>query len=399
MRLRKRAVLLVLVTMLVAGVCGVAYDGPAYPGPRAEHRDRSASAPRTAGTADGAPARQVATEPPRPHGPPGTADAPDSASGPCASDMRAQHQDLRARLEVPASPQAALAYLALGRVTGHTPTASVRDRGYLREALERWPTDLDLAWLNASECRPEDGCDRLEAVDNLVRLEPGNAATWMQRMALAAEDGDTAGFADALRAAGDAGYYDSRPGSVYLALRPLLAPPPPSCLREDGMADLQRTLGREATAADLIDLQALGMEIAAWTPAYGSLARCGSGTRVAGSMRGDCIRLVRRLAAASTLVEQRIGVALLLQLVPDEENRGLREHYRRLEWLTVEGSRPPLPPDFVRRRFSDGEVDTIRHHLASQQRWPPPAGWLPDTVHARALVETGKPPSTGPRSN
>ncbi|HST43661.1 MAG TPA: hypothetical protein VLK29_00385, partial [Luteimonas sp.] len=138
----------------------------------------------------------------------------------CTSERQRQLRHARDGLQPGASPREALAHALLSNLLD--PRSGVPDRSgdAFHAARERWPHDVDLAWASAMRCRAEDGCDRHRALRRLAEADGGNASVWMQHMQQARLDNDRSAYASALQRAAAAPYYDTRAGSVFLAVRP-----------------------------------------------------------------------------------------------------------------------------------------------------------------------------------
>lgn len=303
---------------------------------------------------------------------------------------------VRDRLRPDASPREALSHALLSALVDARDRLQPGDGALFHAARERWPEDLDLAWASAVRCRASGGCDPHAALRHLARIDGDNAYTWLQHMHQAADDSDDAAFASALRRAAAAHYLDTRSGSIFLAVRPVLGDAPPeACMDAAALAALEPSAGRTPTADDFADIEAMGMQFAESMPAYSALSGCRPPLQGHVSRR-DCIALLGKVAAGDALIDQALALRTLIELQPEQPaGSGARERYRRHLWLWERSHVRPLPAGFIARQFNEGEVAAWQAHLAAEGQWPPPDDWLPENPRQRALV-TGRAVTTGP---
>ncbi|CAN5657155.1 hypothetical protein BH23PSE2_BH23PSE2_11570 [soil metagenome] len=259
-------------------------------------------------------------------------------------------------------------------------------------AKQRWPDNLDLAWMLLLHCHAASGCDRSAAVRRVATLDPHNAATWLNVMDEARLQGDEAAYDRALGRAAAARFYDARLGTVFLHVRPMLAalPLPASCRSPRLVGELEAELGRSATTEDFADIEAISLDLATAIPAFATLSDCRTGSPgLTPGRRADCLSLLDRIATGDTLLERRVALSHLLRLEDDPGRlAALRERYRRILWLSTQSHRylQPMPRDYGVRMWSDGEVNLLVELASAHGEWPPPDGWLPQSKEQRELI-------------
>lgn len=314
---------------------------------------------------------------------------PPSLDTQCHAARRREIQALRSQFNPEASPDAAVMHLLLGPLftaSEHDATTEWLD---LARAVERWPDDVELAWLAFDRCNPGVGCDRAAVVAHLQRIDGENLFAWMPSMTAAHGRGDTHAYAQAMRRAARARAADSRMGTVFLRLRPALAsiPLPAVCMRAPGVRNLAATLGRPVDAALMSDADAMAIDAALAIPAMQGLAGCRP-ERYPAPVIADCRRVLGRLAEGDTLLEQSLALPKLIELADDPISRSAwRERYRRLRWLERFLTEADRIDGFLWRKWAEGEVALLERHARNTGRWPPPANWLPADDRGRALLE------------
>lgn len=321
-----------------------------------------------------------------------------AAEGPINTLCREQQQQrltaLRDRIPAGESPDAAITHALLTRMVTWqgviTPQSDFHAAGReLRNASQRWPDDLDLAWLSLQSCSPEAGCDRDEQVRHLIDIDPDNAVVWMQVMQQ--QTPGTAAYDQALHRAATSKIYDTRFGIRFLHLQPVLAtmPLPETCVSPEFRTQMEEQFGHPPTASDWASITAMATEA---LPAFVDVARsCRVDTQQTMPMarRQDCMALLARISNGGTAVEQSIGLSLRIQLVGDDPGSApLRERYRRLRWLLARAPGLQLGSRFT-DYMRDGEVATWQTVAKEQGLWPPPPDWLPDDPRSRSLILTG----------
>ena len=375
MSARRKSIAILAIATVLALACWWLVDRHAVAGhaPPAQHAQRSSPA-----VADPAAARtsirasNIAAPDPDP-------DAAARQSD-CMHDRRAQLQHRRAQLGSPATPDAAIEYAFLTSLSAPdmAPGETARE---LTAASERWPANVELAWLAAHHC-PRAAC--ASAWRHLAALEPDNAAVWLMAMADTTRAHDQAGYEQALQRAGAARVYDPHDGLVFLHARAVLAalPVPERCRTPGQLASLRQELGRTPTADDWADLESVNTEAALGGADHGGLQGCRATAQPSGTRRQDCIALLSLVASGRTLGDQALALHMLLALEPDAAGTSqLRERYRRVRWLIRQTRLARgIPPGALIQQWTQGEVATLQARAIAEGRWPPPADWLPDDL-------------------
>lgn len=318
----------------------------------------------------------------------------------CREQQQQRLTALRDRIPAADSPDSAITHALLTKVVAlqgareSQPGLDAAGRE-LWTASKRWPDDLDLAWMSFRTCSPDFGCDRHVALQHLADLDPDNAAVWIWVMHQ--EEAGSTARDQALHRAATAKLYDTRSGSAFLRLQPVLAttPPPESCLSPEVRLLMSKQLSRPATTADWANMVAMPIEfLNAWMP-YGGVAKsCKANTQPAmpAPRRQDCMTLLARISDDGSPMAQLIGLSLQIRLAGDGDGSAqLRERYRRLRWLRGHLQELQLG-GHVMDIMRDGEVATWQTVAKEQGLWPPPPDWLPDDPRSRSLILTGKVP-------
>jgi hypothetical protein len=322
----------------------------------------------------------------------------------CQAARYAGLRGLRDALDPARSAQDAFAHAVLGELLAlRERDEDAQRREWIRleaewqAARQRWPRDIDIAWQAAHKCMEKSGCDEGEALDHLLAIDPDNAAGWWLAMGNAWKRGDGLAYDDALAHAAAARGSDTRTGSVFLALQPLLSRVPigGECVRADDAAELAKALGHAPTDSDWASVEAWSYELAG-NPVASISAFSGCRERDAGRLstrrRENCIAALSVLAGGDTLVEQSISLPLLIQLEGNSAaGLAYRERYRRLLYLFL-AAPPTLMPGNPLDLLSAGEVETMRRAAIARHRWPPPDDWLPASVRLRTLITRGRYP-------
>ena len=317
----------------------------------------------------------------------------------CARDYKLAVRDYSAGLGPARSADDAIDRLLLGflAMTPSDAAPASRHREY-QAARQRWPTDVELAWLAFDQCGTD--CDHDAEIRHLLSVDPDNAAAWMVAMADAQQKHDEAGFAYALQRAANAKIYDSRMGVVFLHMRSQLArvPVPDTCRTPQELAAMRQNVGREPTDDDLRDLMAQGIEIAIAMPAFSGLSACSSRAgSLSNAQHQQCLGLLARVAQGDTLVEQGIALSVLLKIETNPSRLAQwRERYRQLQWLKSATFGKTIPEHYATRMWSQGEVATMQAIAMQRGLWPPPPDWLPADPRMRALITGADPPKPAP---
>lgn len=304
------------------------------------------------------------------------------------------------RLRNPATPEQAIQHALLSQILSlrgapADPGIDARSAGLeLRAARRRWPDNLELAWSSVRYCSEGLGCDRETEWSHLATLDPDNGAVWMLAMGMALQRHDDAAYGQALHRAAGAKFYDSRIGTTFLHIRPLLASLPQSdeCWGQENTAQLTELIGHAPSASDWADIEASSLELALGMPGLAELSGCRpQAPTMSAQRRRDCMSLLSQIAAGETLLEQNIALRWLIPLTGDgPEGMALRERYRRLLWLWTQVPRTHMAADYFSRLWADGEVAMQMEAAIAQHRWPPPPDWLPDDERSRTLIVSGR---------
>lgn len=303
---------------------------------------------------------------------PRTGTPAETAVANCHAQRRDAARRLLATLPADRDPERAIQRAALQQYI--TPFASGNARA-LAAARVRWPDNAELAWLAFEGCAASQGCDRGAALSHLLKADAENAAAWMFAMSQAHQRDDSDAWGAALHTAATAPVFQPRYGGLYVRLQPLLAtlPAGSAC-----MSDLDDTLGRPATPEDLADLEALAVESVTTMP-YASLFRCRK-TSLRTTTWQDCRTLATRVAGGDTLIEQRVGTRLMMDLASDPaEYAAWSARSRDARWLAslAANLHSSLPPGYAARVLVEGEVAVLRELAVERGKWPPPRGWQP----------------------
>lgn len=323
----------------------------------------------------------------------------------CEAARRARLRAELAKIRPEASASAALDHALLADTIGFLEAGAGPQAWKIERAAsahrweaarKRWPDDLDVAWFAALHCNAELGCDRAAAVRHLLALDGHNVMAWL----MALEDARLRHDPDAYwrllhQAATEARFSDSRSGTVYLHMKPLLVGASTvECVGPGNMQALEKELGRAATTEDLAAIEASSLELSVAMPSYSALSACKPERTALSSARwADCTAVLRHLAEGATLIERSIGLTLLIPLLGDGPgSAAARERYREFRWLYEANTRLPPTHDVMDAIWAQGEVALLRQRAQAAGLWPPPRGWLPPDARGRALILQGRPP-------
>ena len=324
--------------------------------------------------------------------------APTASDQRCVRDVLDGYKVLYERLGYRDDPDAALVRAMLVPFLGIAGSPLTQEplhkkRELLAAAAARYPGNADIAWQRAKSCAYVDGCQRAEAIDRLLALEPDNLAGWLLALAEAKSAANEAAIDATLEAAAKAKHYDTRTAASSLRLQEALQQPPlpPSCLSPEAQETWRgpEVSQRPRTSFDMATLMAnniLGTEI----PAYGPLldactARTGRPLRP--ERLAACRAVAATVASGDDLIDRMIGERLMVSLTREaSDGAQWRERYRQTLWM-MEPRGDVLPGlDGVRRRWEVGEVRALEQALATKGLWPAPTGWLPANESSRDRV-------------
>lgn len=294
----------------------------------------------------------------------------------CTRDRVEQYREVRDDIDPTTSPEQAVTHALLTQALApvHDTTPEVQREAL--EALQRWPDNLELAWLAYSSCLEPMGCDRNAALVRLQQADGDNLFAWMPSVNQAVLDKAPEPFARAVHRAANAPIYDARQGFVHLRLWSALSSlPVPSTCTYFGNAE-QLAAAQVSASNDVVAM-----------PGIAGLLGCGQPNLARTEQaRNDCRRLLERFSEGESLLEQQFALAMLIEIGEHKSAAlaALRERYRRAHWLHTFD--PGGIDGFAWRQWADGEVSVLIDHARQTGRWPPPNGWLPNDPRARLLI-------------
>lgn len=266
------------------------------------------------------------------------------------------------------------------------------------------PDDRLLAWVEAVDC-PVDAsqCDRADALERLHRLDPTNAAVWLESMRDAQSAGDE-GQAEILfeRSAQANRYdvYDLALGALLLESDEGFEPPP----MPSDIAELSEAVYEQAgmyLGTYMADAHLLGVWVSHAIPALQTpVGFCLRVDELVGdaARQASCRTLFALMAEDSSMAVTRqlsLGIMIRLTRETPQENRLWRERYREYQWQSqqmIDRLSPVIPTEgYARDVLTNGELAAWRAFLdASGVSLTPPEGWLPDHPSYRSLILTGR---------
>ena len=253
-----------------------------------------------------------------------------------------------------------------------------RSDGDLYRAAQAAPNDALVQWLVANYAdttTPEGASHRAAAIDALTRIEPDNAAVWMQVIYDAGTRGDATGVDDALTRMAESRHFDEHFVDIAHAWFDVYNRyPPPAGLATDGY--------------DAGFVAAMAKAAATAMPSYQSvILACKPPATRDGDFdrKASCTRSGRlMLQHGHTLVAQSIGFAVLRNL--DAATDADRAANRNLDWYRANSLRGTGDQGDVRDAFSyesdwrrmDDEIDVVKSALRrSGLPTEAPEGWSP----------------------
>lgn len=282
----------------------------------------------------------------------------------------------------------AAVYLSPRFASGDVPAITDDERArWFAQVREMAPDQPLVAWLEATGCVPmleTMPCDQAGALQRLARIDPDNAAVWVELMAAAQREGDLEREAELLtRAASSARYdtYDVAFGRTLLAANDGFArmlPPIPH--------GVQAALEASDAAGVGEQLPELNLMLAKGSYSYGSLqamfnACRGEDGAVIESRRADCMTLAKMAYEDSTsLLLRGVATGLMLRVTegePEHEHWRQRRHAQRWQQEQFAVLVTPMPPPwYTRRSLEDGELPALMQLLAEHDvPEAPPADW------------------------
>lgn len=289
-------------------------------------------------------------------------------------------------------------------------------RGRSEEPRQAWfetamrvrPRDPTVAWVQVSDCPvAEETCDAKAALDFLLHAEPDNAAVQLLAMT-ETEDPDAA--ERYWQAAAASSVYNTHAREIGVLLH--------TAMEDVAMPSfdpqLAKTLGaalglnRAMTPRDARNVHALAAWMALAIPTFKPITdRCKPHDEASMNAvrKAQCENILMLLADdQSIVIVPMIGLASMVRLDGDTA-QGLvsRERLRQLYWIYEnalpnrpgDGRTSFFPDDYVEIVLLEGEVQAMRRVLKSKNLPAvAPAGWLPSSERARALVTTGRAPQS-----
>lgn len=337
--------------------------------------------------------------------------------GPCGSALR-QAFDARANALLQrqdASAQLAYAFTAPiqdlpdPERVGHV----AYQREYTRVALEQQsrvdaallrafalaPDDAGVRWLAAVYCEHDEACAAPRRA--LLAAEPDNTAVWLRELTWARQRGDQGGVERAFAAAADAQRFETHLGieqEVILAAYDDL-PLPAACATPEGRRELsnigQRGEDQDATMLDLALLRAHLMKFASQPGLSDLRERCKPEVFPAAgaTVQDRCRKILRRLATQGSWLERTVALeSLVAATAGDDDGAQWRERMREVLWMQEAGADPGVQSLLRGEDYMLDEMTAMQEALRAQDRWPPPADWLPRDERRRSLILTGRPP-------
>ena len=279
-------------------------------------------------------------------------------------------------------------------------------QAWFETATRMKPRDPSVAWVQVSDCPvAEKACDAEAALDFLLQAEPHNAAVQLLAMAKT-EDRDAA--ERYWQAAAAASVYDTHALEIGVLLHTAMkdVPMPPFDPRLAETLGAALGLDRAMTPRDARNAYALAAWMALAIPSYKPITdRCKQQDEapMEAVRKAQCEKVLMLLADDQSLViAPMIGLVSMVKLGGDTaEGLVSRERLRQLYWvyenafpaLFGNGPMSVLPDDYAETVLLDGEVQAMRRVLESRNLPAvAPAGWLPSSERAKALVTTGRAP-------
>ncbi len=180
-------------------------------------------------------------------------------------------------------------------------------------------------WISAVSC-PVTSCDRRRAIEELAKLEPGNAAVAHVQFDLASRAGDAAGMRAALVRIAESSYYEGRDSDLANGL-----------LAATGQTPVPRRLlqfgGDDDAVMAMRTVLAAGIWMTIDQPGYVALSHMCRRDTAAAIVR-DCIAVARNLADGNTLIARSVGSKIWRRLVDTAAERAIVEQRMREDrWL------------------------------------------------------------------
>jgi hypothetical protein len=293
---------------------------------------------------------------------------------------------------------------------GRSKSSGVKEprQAWFETAVRMRPRDPTVAWVQVSDCPvAKESCDAKAALDFLLHAEPNNAAVQLLAMT-ETEDSDAAeGY---WQAAAASSVYDTHAREIgawlHAAMEDATMPPfDPQLAETLGVA---LGLDRAMTPRDARNVHALAAWMALAIPTFKPITdRCKpqEGTTMDVVRKAQCEKVLMLLADdQSIVIAPMIGLTSMVKLDGDTaQGMASRERLRQLYWVYEnafpdrpgDGPTSAFPGDYAEIVLLEGEVQAMRRVLESKSLPAvAPAGWLPSSERARALVTTGRAPQS-----
>lgn len=344
-------------------------------------------------------------------------DLPDSVIQALASAEvweRELEQALRSHIEtLAASGEArALAAAALLLLPDHEgddagAADAAQRQAWLAAALQADSGDPVVLWLAARGLpgsMAEPG-QRAAALAKLARVDPDNAAVWLDRLTQALAEDDAAGIDENLQRAAGAAHFDAYDLAVSQLLQEALAgfqaPPMPDDVRQAvaahaGPGEAEAWLDHPVEGRILFLTSVIGMN--APLP-FNTVCKSSADAALPTPRRSACLAIATVVADGARLVGIRqLALTMRLQLAGDKvtpaQLERWRQEYRDALWQIEQGiavrqgqDGQQLSQDHFRHALDEGEYAAWLHELeANGIPATAPEGWLPEPAHVRALL-------------
>lgn len=280
-------------------------------------------------------------------------------------------------------------------------------QAWLAAALQADSGDPVLLWLAARGLpgsMAEPG-QRGTALNALARVDPDNAAVWLDRLAQALAEDDPAAVDEHLQRAAEAAHFDAYDLAVSQLLQEAMAdfqaPPMPDEVRQAvaahaGPGEAEAWLDHPVEGRILFLTSVIGMN--APLP-FNTVCKPSADEVLSPSRRSACLAIATVVADGARVVGTRqLALAMRLQLAGDQaapaQLQRWRQEYRDALWqieqvMAVMRGRDgrQLSQDHFRHALDEGEYAAWLHELeANGIPATAPEGWLPERASARALL-------------
>jgi len=280
--------------------------------------------------------------------------------------------------------------------------------GWFDAARHATPADPLVAWWEATGCVVANlDCDSAGATSRLLQVDADNSAVQLLALHAAHSAGDVVAARTHLRLAAEAGRfepYDLALLELVLEAKAGVALPPLPVEVAEALG-VAYGFDRPITGGDIHAVEAMGQWAALSLMPLQSLSRmCGPGDQMEAALKQDCLAVLQQVASGPNMgIYPAFALDLLVRLTADDTaGTRWRERLREYAWLSeralsllVQGRALP-PSEQARLWVENGEIGAwhamlVEHDIAAE----PPADWLPEDTHKRALITTGREPPAG----